>query len=250
MPTYHLADSNWYWRTVSQHRDPVSLEKGQWPHALAKYCWHGNTPIIAQATIYYYASAAVAVDSSHMTASSSASCSRFDVVSLCYVPDDGTLGCRDTPRWAEGCAGPGRWLESHWTRPLVWCARLDRDPAHAAHGFGQKVASSVLWFGLDDWVTDQINREATRERWCLLPGMPLKKNNHKQMPVTEHSVGHLVASKSWWAGTTSQSRTSKVTSECSSLPTRSSSIFSTAFLDVSAAYKAHHSAQFHSFNAE
>jgi len=45
---------------------------------------------------------------------------------------------------------------------LVWCVRLDRDPAHSAHGFGQQVASLVLWFGLDDWVIDQINREAMR----------------------------------------------------------------------------------------
>jgi len=41
-------------------------------------------------------SAAVAADSSHMIASSSASWSRFDFVHLCYVPDDGTLGCRET----------------------------------------------------------------------------------------------------------------------------------------------------------
>ena len=40
--------------------------------------------------------------------------------------------------------------------------QLDRDPAYSAHGFGQQVASLVLWFGLDDWVIDQINREATR----------------------------------------------------------------------------------------
>jgi len=111
---------------------------------------------------YYFTSAAVTVDCSHTTASSFASCSRFDVVSLCYAPDDGTLGCRDTPRWSEGCAGPGRRLESHWTRLLVWFARLDRDPAHSAHGFGQQVASLVLWFGFDDWAIDLINREATR----------------------------------------------------------------------------------------
>jgi len=48
------------------------------------------------------------------------------------------------------------------TRLLVGCARLDRDPAHSAHGFGQQVASLVLWFGFDDWVIDQINTEATR----------------------------------------------------------------------------------------
>ena len=41
-------------------------------------------------------------------------------------------------------------------------SRLDRDPAHPAHGFGQQVASLVLWFGLDDWVIEQINSEATR----------------------------------------------------------------------------------------
>jgi len=45
---------------------------------------------------YYFVSAAVAVDCSHMTAASSASWSRFNIVSLCYVPDDGTLGCRET----------------------------------------------------------------------------------------------------------------------------------------------------------
>jgi len=61
-----------------------------------------------------------------------------------------------------GCAGSGRRLESHWTLLVVWCARLDRDPAHCAHGFGQQVASLVLWFGLDDCVIDRINREATR----------------------------------------------------------------------------------------
>ena len=31
-----------------------------------------------------------------------------------------------------------------------------------SHGFGQQVASLVLWFGSDDWVIDQINSEATR----------------------------------------------------------------------------------------
>ena len=31
-----------------------------------------------------------------------------------------------------------------------------------ADAYGQKVASLVLWFGLDDWVIDQINSEATR----------------------------------------------------------------------------------------
>jgi len=45
---------------------------------------------------------------------------------------------------------------------LVWCARLDRDPAHSVHGFGRQVASLVLWFGVDDWVIDQINREPMR----------------------------------------------------------------------------------------
>jgi len=35
--------------------------------------------------------------------------------------------------------------------------RLDRDPAHSAHGFGQQAASIVLWFGSDDCVIDQIN---------------------------------------------------------------------------------------------
>ena len=37
---------------------------------------------------------------------------------------------------------------------LIWCVRLDRDPAHSAHGFGQQVASLVFWFGLDDWMID------------------------------------------------------------------------------------------------
>ena len=55
-----------------------------------------------------------------------------------------------------------RVLNEKNTRLLVGCARLDRDPAHSAHGFGQQVASLVLWFGFDDWVIDQINTEATR----------------------------------------------------------------------------------------
>ena len=32
-----------YTCTVSQHRDPLSLEKGQWPCALSTYGRHGNT---------------------------------------------------------------------------------------------------------------------------------------------------------------------------------------------------------------
>jgi len=56
--------------------------------------------------------------------------------------------------------------------------RLDRDPAHSAHGFGQQVASLVLWFGLDDWVIDQIDREATR---TLMPSPPRRNN-----PTTSH----------------------------------------------------------------
>ena len=55
---------------------------------------------------------------------------------------------------------------------LVWCARLDRDPAHSAHGFGQQVESLVLRFGVDDWVIDQINREPMR---MLMPS-----------PATDH----------------------------------------------------------------
>jgi len=55
---------------------------------------------------------------------------------------------------------------------LVWCARLDRDPAHSAHGFGRQVASLVLWFGVDDWVIDRINREPMR---MLMPS-----------PATDH----------------------------------------------------------------
>ena len=42
--SYQLAEGDRYWCTVSQHRDPLSLEKGQWPHALATYRQHGNTP--------------------------------------------------------------------------------------------------------------------------------------------------------------------------------------------------------------
>jgi len=34
---------------------------------------------------------------------------------------------------------------------IIHFSRIDRDPAHLAHGFGQQVASLVLWFGLDDW---------------------------------------------------------------------------------------------------
>jgi len=55
-----------------------------------------------------------------------------------------------------------RVLNEKNTRLLVWCARLDPDPAHSAHGVGQQVASLVLWFSLDDGVIDQINTEATR----------------------------------------------------------------------------------------
>jgi len=32
--TYQLADGDWCWCTVSQHRGKLSLEKGQWPRAL------------------------------------------------------------------------------------------------------------------------------------------------------------------------------------------------------------------------
>jgi len=35
---------NWYWCTASEHRDPLSLQKGQRPHTLATYRRHGNTP--------------------------------------------------------------------------------------------------------------------------------------------------------------------------------------------------------------
>jgi len=34
---------------------------------------------------------------------------------------------------------------------LVWWVRLDQDPAYSAYGFSQRMASLVLWFGLDDW---------------------------------------------------------------------------------------------------
>ena len=44
----------------------------------------------------------------------------FDIVSLCYVPDDGTLGYRETLHVElKGRAGPGQRLESHWARLLV-----------------------------------------------------------------------------------------------------------------------------------
>ena len=45
-PTYHPVEADWCWCTVGlgQHRDPLSLEKHQWPHALVTYCRHGNTP--------------------------------------------------------------------------------------------------------------------------------------------------------------------------------------------------------------
>jgi len=59
-------------------------------------------------------------------------------------------------------------------------ARLDRDPAHSAHGFGQQVASLVLWFDLDDWVIGQIDREATR---TLMPSPP-RRNNLQQQAVS------------------------------------------------------------------
>jgi len=58
--------------------------------------------------------------------------------------------------------------------------RLDRDPAHSAHGFGQQVASLVLWFDLDDWVIGQIDREATR---TLMPSPP-RRNNLQQQAVS------------------------------------------------------------------
>ena len=45
---------------------------------------------------------------------------------------------------AVGCARPGRWLESHWTRLLLCFAWLDWDPTHSAYGFGQQVASLLL----------------------------------------------------------------------------------------------------------
>jgi len=35
---------------LCQHQDPLSLEKGQQPHALATYRRHGNTPITGHAT--------------------------------------------------------------------------------------------------------------------------------------------------------------------------------------------------------
>ena len=34
--TYQLAEGNWHWCTVCQHQDPLSLEKGQQPHALGR----------------------------------------------------------------------------------------------------------------------------------------------------------------------------------------------------------------------
>jgi len=43
-PSYQLGEGAWEWCTVSQHRDPLSLEKGQWPHAVATYRRHCNTP--------------------------------------------------------------------------------------------------------------------------------------------------------------------------------------------------------------
>ena len=42
------------------------------------------------------------------------------------------------------------------------CSTRPGSYGHSAQGFGQQVASLVLWFGLDDWVTDQINMEVTR----------------------------------------------------------------------------------------
>ena len=48
-----------------------------------------------------------------------------------------------------------------------WCARLDRDPARSALGFGQQVASLVLWFGLGGWLTRLTGWRW--ERWYLHP---------------------------------------------------------------------------------
>ena len=85
---------------------------------------------------------------------------------LRYVPGDRTLACRETLhvelKDAQGRSTARRSLDRVDPRLLVGCARLYRDPAHSDHGFGQQVASLVLWFGFDDWVTDQIYREATR----------------------------------------------------------------------------------------
>ena len=52
----------------------------------------------------------------------------------------------------------------------VWYARLNRDPAHSALGFGQQVASLVLWLDLNDWVIDQINS-------CLLYTSPSPRDS-------------------------------------------------------------------------
>jgi len=57
------------------------------------------------------------------------------------------------------------------------------------------VASLVFWFGLDDWVIDQINREATR---ILMPfsHVPYGANLHKwglaQSPSSDRPWNHIV----------------------------------------------------------
>jgi len=88
-------------------------------------------------------------------------------------------------------AGSGRRLESHWARLLVWCAWLDLDPAHSAHGFGQQVASLVLWFGLDDWAIDQINREATRTL-TPSPRHASENDQHVATPVQKQEPGATI----------------------------------------------------------
>jgi len=73
---------------------------------------------------------------------------------------------------------------------FVWCAWLHRDPTHSADGFVQQVAWLVLWFGLDDWMTGQINSEATR---MLVPSPHWQNVKvdwiYSTKPITTQSYG-------------------------------------------------------------
>ena len=92
----------------------------------------------------------------------------------------------------------------------------------------------MSWF----WVPVKSTENETRLPKCVYTVWLLLIIN-RQGNCTEWSVGHLVASNSRWARTRSLLRTISVMSECSSLSTRHSSIFSTLFRAASAAYSAH-----------
>ena len=59
----------------------------------------------------------------------------------------------DTPRCAEGCARPGRRLESHWTWLLVWCAQLDPKKTYSPPQTAAKLCALTL-FGPGQWIAN------------------------------------------------------------------------------------------------